>query len=259
MSASMDKPTRRLAERHALVTGAGGGIGEAVARRLARDGAAVTVLDLEAQAAGRVAAAIRGDGGTALAVACDATRRYEFFAACRQAVQAHGPLAIMVPNAIWIRYEPFEQVTEDVLDRVLSIGIKAVFWSVQALLELRDPARDAAVVTFSSPAATLGFQRAAAYSATKGAVAAMTRQLATELGPRGVRVNAVAPGSIRTPGTEVVLDAAGWERRLARTPMGRLGLPEDIADAVAFLASDEARFISGQSLAVDGGFAIAGP
>lgn len=252
-------PYRGLAGRHALVTGGGGGIGEAVARRLAGAGARVTLLDLQASQAERVANDIRAEGGTALGLSCDVTNRDQLFATVRGAVQAHGPLAIAVPNAIWIRYEPFAEVTEEVLDRVLGVGIKAVFWTAQMLSALRDPALPASLVTLSSPAASLGFLRASAYSAAKGAVAALTRQLATELGPSGLRVNAVAPGSILTPGTHVVLDDAGWDKRLARTPLGRLGTPADIADAVAFLASDEAAFINGQSIGVDGGFSVAGP
>ena len=157
---------------------------------------------------------------------------------------------------MWIRYEPIEAVRDESFDRMLGAGLKAPVWAAQALLAHRDPKRPAGIVNFSSPAADQGYPNTAIYSAVKGAIVTLTRSLAVELGPVGIRVNAVTPGAVPTPGARAVVDEAGYELRRRKTPLGRLGREEDVANLIAFLFSSEADFINGAILHVDGGVSV---
>lgn len=237
-----------------LVTGAGRGIGAAAARLIASRGGAVGVLDIDATLAEATAAEIVATGGRALALPADAADRGAIFDAAAALRAAFGPLTAVVNDAIWIRYGPVEGVEEAVLDRMLAVGVKGPFWGVQALLAHRDG--PAAVVNLASPAADLGMANTACYTSVKGAIVALTRQLAVELGPQGVRVNAVAPGAVPTPGARAIVDEAGYAKRRAQTPLGRLGEEAEIAAAIAFLIGGDASFITGEVLHVDGGISV---
>jgi meso-butanediol dehydrogenase / (S,S)-butanediol dehydrogenase / diacetyl reductase len=153
-----------------------------------------------------------------------------------------------------IRYDAIEAVDEATLDRMLAIGIKGAVWGVQALLRHMDPAIGGAVLNLASPTAERGFPGTAVYSMVKGAMGTLTRTLAAELGPRRVRVNALAPGSIPTPGAVAITPQEEYERRAVRIPLRRLGREEDATYASLFLLSDAASFVSGEILHVDGGF-----
>jgi NAD(P)-dependent dehydrogenase (short-subunit alcohol dehydrogenase family) len=227
----------RLDGKVAVVTGAGRGIGAAVAARLTADGLQVVAIDREP--------------GTDLTL--DVTDR----AAVLQALGALERLDVVVNCAMWIRYEPIEEVEEDTVDGMLAVGLKACLWTTQAALPAMRAQGGGVIVHMASPAALHGFPTAGVYSAVKGAVASFTRQSAVELAPAGIRVNALVPGAIPTPGARAVVDDAGYDLRRARTPLGRLGTPEDIAGAVSFLASEDASFMTGQLLVVDGGITVA--
>jgi NAD(P)-dependent dehydrogenase (short-subunit alcohol dehydrogenase family) len=185
----------------------------------------------------------------------DAADRKAVFDAAATLHSTFGPVTAVVNDAIWIRYEPIDQVTDETLDRMLAVGVKSAFWGVQALLAHRGE-QPAAVVNLASPVADLGTANTASYTAVKGAIAALTRQLAVELGPKGIRVNAVTPGAVPTPGARAIVDEAGYAKRRAQTPLGRLGDEEEIAAAIAFLISGGASFITGEILHVDGGISI---
>jgi NAD(P)-dependent dehydrogenase (short-subunit alcohol dehydrogenase family) len=238
-----------------LVTGAGRGIGGATARLLAARGAAVGVLDIDADLARATAAAIDAAGGRALPIVADVADRNAVFGAAATLAGAFGPLSGIVNDAIFIRYGAVEAVEESVLDRMFAVGIKGAFWGVQALLAHRG-SRAASIVNLASPVADLGTTGTASYTAVKGAIVALTRQLAVELGPRGVRVNAVAPGAVPTPGARAIVDEAGYARRRAQTPLGRLGEEDEIAAAIAFLIGPDASFITGEVLHADGGITV---
>lgn len=238
-----------------LVTGAGRGIGRATAERLARDGATVGVLDISAELAFETVAAIRQGNGMALALVADVADRAAVLAAAEALHSSAGPLTGIVNDAMWIRYGPVQDITEDVLDRMLAVGLKAAFWGVQALMAHRGP-QMCSVVNLCSPVADLGMANTAAYSAVKGAIAALTRQLSVELGPQGIRVNAVTPGAVPTPGARAIVDEAGYARRRAQTPLGRTGEEKEIAAAIAFLCGPDASFITGEILHVDGGISV---
>ena len=238
-----------------LVTGAGRGIGGATARLLAARGAAVGVFDIDADLARATTETIEAAGGKAMAFAADASDRAAVYAAAAALAGAFGPLTGIVNDAIFIRYGPVEGVEEEVLDRMFAVGIKGAFWGVQALLAHRGD-RPAAIVNLASPVADLGTANTSSYTAVKGAIAALTRQLAVELGPKGVRVNAVTPGAVPTPGARAIVDEAGYAKRRAQTPLGRLGEESEIAAAIAFLLGPDAGFITGEVLHADGGISV---
>ncbi len=239
-----------------LVTGAGRGLGRAAAELLARSGASVGVADIDSDTAHAASAAISAHGFAALPLVGDVSDRTAFLRLAADLARTHGRIDGIVNAAMWIRYEPIEAVRDEAFDRMLGAGLKAPVWAAQALLAHRDSSRPGTIVNFSSPAADQGYPNTAIYSAVKGAIVTLTRSLAVELGPLGIRVNAVTPGAVPTPGARAVVDEAGYELRRRKTPLGRLGREEDVANLIAFLFSSEADFINGAILHVDGGVSV---
>jgi len=246
-----------LSGQSILVTGAGRGLGRSVAAKLASCGAKVALLDVDDAGCKAAAAAIRDAGGKAFAYAVDVSNQQAFSRAAAQFAAECGRIDAVVNNAMLLRYEPIEKVTDEVLDRMLGVGIKGAVFGAQLLLAHMDAERGGAIVNMASPVAERGFPNTAVYSLVKGAIVTLTKTLAAELGPRKVRVNAVAPGSVPTPGAMGLNDKAEYERRARTIPLRRLGHEDDNAEAVAFLLSPEASFINGEILHVDGGIAAA--
>jgi NAD(P)-dependent dehydrogenase (short-subunit alcohol dehydrogenase family) len=247
-----------LSGQHVFITGAARGLGRSMAEKVASCGATVAVTDLDASGCETVAAGIRASGGAALAYPVDVAVREEFMQAAAHFARHCGSIDAVVNNAMLLRYEPVEKITAETLSRMTAIGINGSVWGAQALLAHYDAARGGAIVNMASPVAEKGFPNTAAYSLVKGAIVTLTKVLAAELGPRNVRVNAIAPGSVPTPGALGLNDKAEYERRTRSIPLRRLGREEDNAEACAFLLSRAASFINGEILHVDGGIAAAG-
>ena len=244
----------RLAGRVALVTGSGNGIGRAIAEAFAREGAIVGVNDLKPEFTRDAVAAIAAAGGQASDLPGDMSRRDGVRAAVMDMKARHGRFDIMVNNAAWVRYEPIGEISEKTMDRMVAIGFSSVAWGIQAAAEAMD--RGGSVISIASVAAFIGLPQALLYCGVKAGVLGLTRSAAVELGPRGIRVNAIAPGSTRTQAVEAKLTPEKLASRLARTPLRRLGEVEDIARAAVYLASDESSFVSGAALTVDGAQSI---
>ena len=249
--------TGRLAGRVALVTGGGRGIGRAICEAYAREGARVGVLDLKPEIAAEAADAIRAAGGQAVPLTGNVANRADVFAAADALRDAFGPVTILVNNAMWNRYGPLEEQTEVMIGRMIDVGFKGVIWGYQAVLPQMRAAGGGVIVNIASPSAVIAMKHGIMYSAIKAAVAAATRSGAAEFGPDNVRVVAIAPGPTQTDGANLVVSEEAWERRRQRVPIGRLGQPIDMANAAVFLASDEASFITGDMLFVDGGITYA--
>ncbi len=241
-----------------LISGAGRGLGEGIARHLAAEGALVGVADIDLANAQAVATAIRDAGGQAFAYGGDLGRRAEYFGVAEAFRYDAGPLRAVINNASVLVYEPVEDITEETLERMLSAGLKSVFWGVQAFLAHRDEGATGNILNYSSPVAYRGRPGTGAYTTIKAGIAGLTKVLAGELGPRGIRVNAIAPGSVPTPATEGFVSAEQYEQRARTIPLRRNGTPQDVANAAAFLLSEEADFINGAMLAIDGGIIAAG-
>lgn len=241
-----------------LISGAGRGLGEGIAKHLASEGAVVGVVDVNGQTARDVAAAISTAGGKAFVYEADLGRRQAFFDVAEAFARDAGPLRAVINNASVLVYEPIENVTEETLDKMLSAGLKSVFWGVQAFLAHRDESAPGNILNYSSPVAYRGRPNTGAYTTIKAGIAGLTKVLAGELGPRGIRVNAIAPGSVPTPATEGFVTPEQYAERARHIPLRRNGTPDDVAKAVAFLLSDDAAFINGTMLAVDGGIIAAG-
>jgi NAD(P)-dependent dehydrogenase (short-subunit alcohol dehydrogenase family) len=248
----------RFEGRPILISGAGRGLGEGIARHLAAEGAIVGVADVNGQTARGVTKAISDSGGNAFAYEADLGQRQAFFDVAEAFAKDAGPLRAVINNASVLVYEPIENVTEETLDKMLSAGLKSVFWGVQAFLAHRHESATGNILNYSSPVAYRGRPNTGAYTTIKAGIAGLTKVLAGELGPRGIRVNAIAPGSVPTPATEGFVTPEQYEQRAKNIPLRRNGTPDDVAQAVAFLLSDEAEFINGAMLAIDGGIIAAG-
>lgn len=239
--------------RVAFISGAGHGIGRATARAMAGLGATVGVNDLKPEFVEDTVAEIRAAGGQAIAIAQDVSTREGMHAAVQRLAREAGRLDVLVNNAAWVRYQPLPEITPEVMDRMVEIGFKSVVWGMQAAAEAMDPQRGGAIVNVASIAAFKSPMRSVVYSGLKAGVLGLTRAAAADLGARRIRVNAVAPGAVPTEGTAKHRNAELDARRIARTPLGRLGTVEDIADAICFLASDAARFVNAETIRLDGG------
>lgn len=239
--------------RVAFISGAGHGIGRATAMAMARLGAVVGINDLKQEFVEETVREVRSQGGRALPLVQDVATREGMRAAVQRLADEAGRLDVMVNNAAWVRYQPLAEITPEVLDRMVEIGFKSVIWGMQAAAEAMDPERGGSIVNVASIAAVRSPARSVVYSGLKAGVLGLTRAAAADLGPRRIRVNAVAPGAIPTEGTARHRSAELDARRIARTPLGRLGTVEDIADAICFLAGDGSRFINADVLSLDGG------
>ena len=253
MSPTQSNTPARLAGRNAIVTGGSRGIGAAVARRLAADGARVTVVYRsnrdEAEA---VVSAIRASGAEAIAVQADVADATSVNAMVSTVREAFGAIDIVINNAGILEGQPVGSIDAASFDAQFRTNALSVILVTQAVLP-HVPARGGRIVNVSSSLVYRPRAGLSVYAASKAAVGALTHALAVELGPRNITVNAVAPALTRTDMTAPIPDEVKARMRES-TPLGRLGEPEDIADAIAFLASDEARWITGRTLMTDGGF-----
>lgn len=243
--------TQDMTGRVALVTGAGRGIGQAIARRLADAGYFVIASDRTGSMATETAAELGAD--RCRAVELDVTGREAVADVVAKTVADLGGVHLAVNNAMWIRYAPLSEVSETDIDRMVGVGIKGPLWMAQALREPMRAQGGGSIVNIASVAALLSTPDAAVYSAVKGALISLTRQLAGDLGGDNIRVNAIAPGTVDTPGARNAMSDEAREYRLQRAPLGRLGSPEDIAEAVLYLGGPASSFVTGQLLTIDGG------
>jgi NAD(P)-dependent dehydrogenase (short-subunit alcohol dehydrogenase family) len=244
--------TDRLKGKVAIITGAGGGIGRAMARLFAREGATVMCLDISADNAEKTVRLVQDEGGKAEAHTIDLMRREDVRALFTRIDAAHGRLDILVNNAMWISYDRIADVTEDVVDRMFGIGLKALIWTTQAAEPMLER-QGGSIINVASIAALTGSPDRIVYCAVKAGVTGITRASAVELGPKKIRVNAIAPGAVLFPATAKRLGPEGIELRMKTTPLRRLGEAEDMAKVSLFLASEDSEFVNGMVITVDGG------
>ncbi|MDT4961747.1 MAG: hypothetical protein QOF87_1394 [Pseudonocardiales bacterium] len=252
--------TGRLADRVALVTGGGSGIGLAAANLFAAEGAAVAVVDVRAEVADEAAGKIVAEGGRAIALVANVADAAEVAAAVDRAAAEFGRIDVLYNNAGVNSAGSVADAAEDDWDRCFDVNVKGTFLFSRAVVPHLRAAGGGAIVNQGSVAGLVGVPNFAAYCAAKGAVVALTRSMAIDLAPDGIRVNAICPGTVFTPLMEPMLRArgdgdlaAGLAKTVVKYPIGRLGNPEEIARVALFLASDDASFVTGSIVTADGG------
>lgn len=247
-----------MTNKVALVTGAANGIGKATAKRLARDGIAIGVLDLLEDGAKAVVDEIEAEGGRAIALAADVSDRQSVTAALAKLREAFGPVTIVVNNAGITGFKPFLELTDDEWDRMLKVNLKSAFIVTQLVLPDMIAARWGRIINISSSSAQSGAVKMAHYSSSKGGMIALTRTLAQEFGEYGITSNTIPPRFVHN--TAMSLESFErddmkdrFQAMVDAGPIRRHGEPEDIAGAAAWLASDEAGYVTGQVIGVNGG------
>jgi NAD(P)-dependent dehydrogenase (short-subunit alcohol dehydrogenase family) len=244
----------RLSGKVAIVTGSGGGIGRAIARRFAAEGAHVWVTDINGETAEETARDIKAEGGAATAMLVDVSKGQDLTALVRSVDAAHGRADVLVNNAgILVRGE-VRQLSDADWTKLREVNLDAILRLSRDALPLLRKSQSPAIINISSIMAHRGLRPLAAYTATKGAITALTKGLAVEYAPFNIRVNSIAPGYVETGITDRLLKLPPVKQALIdKTPMGRLGRPEDLVGAAVFFASDDSLYCTGSELAVDGG------
>jgi 2-hydroxycyclohexanecarboxyl-CoA dehydrogenase len=245
-----------VTQRVALVTGAAAGIGAACARKLAADGVAIGVLDLDADRCAETVATIQANRGDAIALGADVSNRMQVVAAAAKLREAFGPVTILVNNAGVTDFTPFLEITDDLWDFVYAVNVRGPMICAQAVLPDMTAAHWGRIVNISSSSAQTGAVNMIAYSSSKGAVVTMTRSMAQEFGPLGITVNNIPPGSVMgTIMSEANRDKfqIPTEVLLSSLPVRRMGEPDDIANACSWLCKNETGYVTGQTIGVNGG------
>jgi NAD(P)-dependent dehydrogenase (short-subunit alcohol dehydrogenase family) len=246
----------RLEGKVAIITGAGRGIGLGIAMAFAREGARVALCDVDVSLLESALAQVRALGGPVQAFQLDVTSKEQIHGVVGEVLGQWGAVDILVNNAGIYEVLPAEAISEQQWDRLLAVNLKGTFLCCQAVIPAMKRQGAGRIISIASSAGKTGGTLAGAhYSVSKAGVICLAKQLARELGPHGITVNAVAPGRIDTPMIQIASDEENEAFRL-RTPLGRLGTAKDVADAVLFLASGEASFITGEILDVNGGLLI---
>ena len=254
---------RGLEGRTVLVTGGGGGIGGATCRRFAAEGAKVGVLDLDADAAGRVASSISSAGGRAEVIRCDITDRASVDAAIATAEASLGPVDVLVNNAGWDVFKPFTKTDPADWNKLIAINLTGPLHMHHAVLPGMAARKRGRIVNVASDAARVGSSGEAVYAACKGGIVAFSKTMAREHARHGITVNVVCPGPTDTALFEGYKAGAGNPEKLVEAfvraiPLGRIGQPDDLPGAIVFFASDDAAYITGQVLSVSGGLTMNG-
>ncbi|PHP65252.1 oxidoreductase [Zhengella mangrovi] len=240
-----------------LITGAGHGIGRATAKHMAARGWIVGVNDLKEEFVAEAVEEITAAGGTAIPVVQNVSTPEGVEAAVAAVVKETGRLDGMVNNAAWVRYQSIPDIAPETVDRMLAVGFSGVIWGIKHAAAAMDDTRGGTIVNVASAAGFRSAPNSLVYSGIKAGIMGMTRAAAVELGSRNIRVNAVAPSAIPTEGTAKHRNADRDAKRIANTPLGRLGTVDDIARAIVYLLEAESDFVTGQVLSVDGGIGIA--
>jgi 3-oxoacyl-[acyl-carrier protein] reductase len=245
----------RLSGKMVIVTGAARGIGRASALRFAQEGAHLALCDLNAEGVEETAALVRQHNVRAFTDRVDVSSREEVEAFVSASLTQFGTIDVLMNNAGIFFNAPFESMTDEQFDRMMTINVKSVFMMSQAVIRhwLAEQ-RAGSIVNLASISASVAFVNSSAYCMAKAAVASLTRCIALEYGPRGIRANAMAPGIIDTAMLPSAEDSANWAQN--KLPLRRLGQPEEVADVALFLASDESRYVTGDMIYVDGGWML---
>ena len=254
---------QRFQNKTVVVTGGGGGIGGAACRRFAGEGAPVAVFDLNLDAAEKVAAGIRGEGGRAQAFRCDITDRASVDAAVIEAEKSLGPIEVLVNNAGWDVFKPFTKTEPAQWDKLIAINLTGALHMHHAVLPGMAARKKGRIVNIASDAARVGSSGEAVYAACKGGLVSFSKTIAREHARHGVTVNVVCPGPTDTALFADYKEGAGNPEKLMEAftrsiPLGRIGQPDDLPGAILFFASDDAAFVTGQVLSVSGGLTMGG-
>lgn len=245
----------KLKDKVAIVTGSGRGIGRAIALELAKEGAKVVVTSRHTEECEEVCSVIEGMKGESLCVQCDVSKKEDVERLVAETLEKFGTVDILVNNAGIVRQKPLTETTEEDWDAVLDVNLKGVFLFCKAVAPHMIKQKSGKIVSIASIAGEIGFPNTSAYCASKGGIVNLTRELALELAPHNITVNAVAPGVIETAMTEDMLeDETSKKGLLSQIPMGRVGQSEEIAKATLFLSCDDSSYVTGHTLVVDGGW-----